>query len=64
MSDQIPAPAEHAALPPVEINGAALVQFTIEMAAKLREFEIRFAEHREHPRAVTAERRAKFRRPR
>ncbi|RIK79399.1 MAG: hypothetical protein DCC67_10520 [Planctomycetota bacterium] len=61
MSDQIPVPA---ALPPLEIRSAALLQFTIEMAAKLREFEARFAEHREHPRIVTAERRASFRRPR
>lgn len=64
MSDQIPVPAVHAALPPVEISGAALVQLTIEMAAKLRDFETRFAERRKHPRVLTGQMRGASRRPR
>jgi hypothetical protein len=65
MSDQIPLPAKaYPGLPELPIDDRALAKFTFEMAARLHDFEQRFAERREHPRLSFGASRGASHRPR
>jgi len=50
MSEQLNLPAgAYPALPPVAVNDDALERFNLEMDRRLRDFDVKFRQPRQHP---------------